>query len=315
MKRYPDSTIGILEGKEINYPNWSKYFIMGDTNSQIVKHECLYEGKIGYEKLENHVIFMQITAREGRKYGDNITDIEITPSVNNINPVFKRKKISSVEKLWRYMSFQKFEDLVKTQSLYYARMDQFEDSLEGISPFTCIKSILSDKTKSDEQKQECMRLYNIRMENNRKVSFVSCWHINENINYNMWNQYGQNSVESIGIQTNFKKFNMILEKSGFSVLNEPVQYFEEPYFNQNAYWFPTIFKRSKFEHEQEFRSILFVHDLDVKGIKIKVDLKEIITKIYIHPQASKDFFKKTRLFLKKNNLKIPIVQIRKNTYY
>jgi hypothetical protein len=311
MARFPDMTIGTFEGKEIQYPNWYKVFIMGNTNSQIIKHECLYEGKIAYEMIENHVILAQITVREKRKENDNITDIEVTPIVENVSPLYKRQKITEGEKLWRYMSHQKFEDLIKTNSLYYARIDQFEDSLEGISSFTSLKSIIDDKTKSDEQKQESIRLYNIRMENNRKVSFVSCWHINEKINYTIWDDYGQNSIESIGIQTNYKKFKKEIEKSGFSMLNEPVQYFDEPYFNQNAYWFPIIFKRSKYKQEQEFRSILYVHDFDLKGIKVKINLAEFITKIHIHPNATKEFFKKIRDFLKENNLKIPVSQSRK----
>ena len=33
--------------------------------------------------------------------------------------------------LLRYMDFWKFEDLFKTQTLYFCRADKFEDTLEG----------------------------------------------------------------------------------------------------------------------------------------------------------------------------------------
>lgn len=310
MVRNPDMVVGTIEGKVVKKPKWYKVFLFAGTDSKITKHECLYEGKIAYEKLENHVIICQITVKGKRKEGDTHKNIELTPISKKINPLKPRKKLLNSNKIWRYLSLSKFEDIINTNSLYFSRIDQFKDKLEGVSSFSSIKNIISDEQRNEEQKRETLRLYQIRMDNNRKVSFACCWHINENLNNSLWDEYGGNSFESIAIQTNVKKLNKVLNDTKLPVLNEPVQYFDEPYFNQNAYWFPTLFKRSEFEKEQELRSILFVHGFKLKGLKINIKPEELISKIYIHPNASKEFFKKIRLFIKDKGLKIPIAQKR-----
>ncbi len=302
--------VGSINGKETERPDWHKVFIMGGTDSKIHQHECLYEGKAGYQMLYNHVIFAQITQRGERKEGDTFRNIENTPTGTFINSLTPRDQLLTSHKLWRYLNFYKFEDLIKSKTLYFTRLDQFSDKLEGISPFSCIRAIMSDKEKNEEQKKEAVRLYKIRMENNRKISFACCWHINSDINFKMWDTYGQNAMDSICIETSVNRLNKELTKSKLPFLEEPVQYFDEPYFNQNAYWFPTLFKRKDFMSEQEFRSILFVHGFDLTGIKINISPEDLIKKIYVHPKASKEFFKQIRDFVKCNNLRIPIAQIR-----
>lgn len=305
MIRNPDMVVGTLNSADIKKPNFTKFFLFAGTDSKITQHQCLYEGKAAYQKLEDHVIFGQITIVDGKHKG-----IENTPRYKEINPLKPKYELLNSDKLWRYISLQKFEDLINSHAIFYARLDRFSDKLEGISPFTCIKAILQDPELTDEQKKETYELYKIRVENNRIVSFASCWHINEKLNFKMWDEYGRNSSESIAIQTNPKKLEAIIQNTGLPVLNEPVRYFDEPYFNQNAYWFPTLFKRSEFEYEKEFRSILFVHGFDQPGLKIKINLNDFLTRIYIHPNAPNEYFKKIRRFVEKSKLKVPVVHVR-----
>jgi hypothetical protein len=312
MVRNPDMVVGSVKGKEVIKPNWHKVFLMGNTESKIIQHECLYEGKAAYQKLYDHVILAQITVKGHRKEGDTYKDIENTPTGTFVNYLQPREQLLKSNKIWRYLNLFKFEDLIKSQTLYFTRLDQFSDKLEGVSPFSCIKAILTDKEKNEEQKKETFRLYKIRMEKNRKVGFACCWHINNDLNFDMWDIYGQNSTESICIETNVKRLDKVLVKSKLPFLEEPVQYFNEPYFNQNAYWFPSLFKRVEFKNEQEYRSILFVHGFDLKGLRIKINPVDLIRRIYVHPNAPKEFFKQIRDLVKANGLKIPIAQIRPN---
>ena len=305
MIRNSDMAVCAKIGEEVKEPNWYKVFLLGGTDSQITQHKCLYEGKYAYEKLDDHVIICQITVEGGKHKG-----IEHTPIVDSTNPLKTRLKLLNSNKIWRFMSLYKFEDLINSKRLHYARIDQFEDKLEGISPYSSIKAILDDNQRNEEQKRDTFNLYKIRMENNRKVSFACCWHINERINFSLWDEYGGNSYESIAIQTNIQKINKIIKDTGIPVLNEPIRYFDEPYFNQNAYWFPTIFKRSKYENEREFRSILFMHGIELPGLNICIKPEDFISKIYVHPKASKEFFKKIRFFIKDKGLKIPVAQVR-----
>jgi hypothetical protein len=302
MIRNPDFVVGMING-EISKPDWYKTFLFVGTDSKITQHRCLYEGKVAFEKLANHVIIGQITVK-----GEKHEGIELTPTDTYVHPLKTRKSILSGNKIWRFMNLFKFESLINTKTLHFARIDQFKDKLEGITPISSIESIKSDSQRTKEENNETLRMYKIRMENNRKSSFACCWHINDTVNYDLWNEYGGGSNQSIAIQTNAAKLDKVLKKTGFPVLNEPIQYFEEPYFNQNVYWFPTLFKRAEYNHEREFRSILFVHGFELNGLNIKINPEELIRKIYVHPDASKDFFKKIRFMVKESGLRIPVTQ-------
>lgn len=314
MIENPDKVLGVIEGKEAKPPSWEKFFIFGGTDSKITNHSCYYEGKVAYEKLEDHVILAQITIDKDdpNKKGDTYKNIENTPIIEKVSPLKTREILSNNKKIWRFINLFKFESLINSQSLYFARIDQFKDNLEGISSFSSIKAILNDTQKNQIQKDEALKLYTIRMNNNRKCCYACCWHINDNINFELWDEYGGGSTEYIAIQTNFKKLNRNLEKTGMPVLNEPITYFEEPYFNQNSYWFPTLFKRLKYEYESELRSLLMIYGFEQISLSIPINLEDFISKIYVHPKASKVFFKKIRLFIKDKGLKIPVRQVRRN---
>lgn len=312
--RYPDMVIGSKEGEEVFYPDFYKTFFLGNTNSEIVRHDCYYEGPEMFKKLKNHVIIGQLTVdKDFSKYpNDADRNFEHTPIVETVSPLFPHNPLTGGDKLWRYVSFEKFESLISSKSLHFARIDQFEDNLEGVPSFVSVKNIMADKSKNDKQKQEILRLFHLRVENNRKVSFACCWHINNNINKELWNIYGKNSTESIGIETNVAKLNKELSKTGMAFINEPVRYFDENYFNQYAYWFPTMFKRNEYKHENEYRTILYVHGLDVTGIKNSVNVENLIRRIHVHPDASKDFFKKVQMFIKQSGFKIPVTRSNKH---
>ena len=143
--------------------------------------------------------------------------------------------------------------MINQSSLYLTRIDQFKDNLEGISPESCRQSILEDhRFNNDNDKlTQNLELFEERMLNNRKSSFVCCWHINDKINKTLWDSYGNNSTESIAIETSVDRLNKATENSPVPFLFEPIRYFENPFFNQETYWFPTLFKNKDFEDERE----------------------------------------------------------------
>lgn len=284
-------------------PNWHKIFILGNKEQQLIKHYCLYEGISGYLKTEDHVIICQITRK-----GDKHTGIEDTPTLNPYYKSTPRVKLSEGQKIWRYMSFYKFLDLINTSNLHFSRIDQFKDKLEGISPESCKKAILNDK-KDKDKILENIRLYEKRLLNNRRISYACCWHINNNLNYEIWNEYGGKSFESIAIQTNLKSLNNELKKAPIPIINEPIRYFNNPFFNQEAYWFPTFFKRKEYSNESELRSIFYLpgeHDWTFRKINIK--LENLINKIYVHPKSDKHHFKKIKDTIKEKGLNIQVVK-------
>jgi len=301
-----DMTYGILEGQGKPVLDWYKMWIMGNTNNQIVQKKCLIEGKVGYESLRNHVIFMQINVKDNEDKKSSVIEIEQTPVGPNVDFLIPKHLLLENNILWRYISFYKFEDIINNKHLHYSRLDQFVDNLEGQAPFACKRAIaLSDFSR--EQKLTNLKLYKKRMLNNRQQSFAYCWHINDKVNHTLWKEYGNDDVESICIRSSVNKLETELQKTKLPFINEPVQYFKEPYFNQNAYWFPALFKRDSYKHEKEFRSIVPIQGFDLKYGKIKVNPEKLISKIYLHPNASKEFREKIKNLIKSKNMSIPIV--------
>lgn len=301
-----DMTYGIREDQIMPTLDWYKMWIMGDTNNQIVQKKCLIEGKVGYERLRNHVILMQVNVKDNPDKKSSTIEIEQTPVGPNVDYLIPKHFLLGNNILWRYMSLSKFEDIINNKQFHYSRLDQFIDNLEGQAPFTCKRAIaLSDFSR--EQKLTNLKLYKKRMLNNRLQSFACCWHINDKVNHSLWKEYGNNCVESICIRTSVNKLETELEKTKLPFINEPVQYFKEPYFNQNAYWFPALFKRDLYKHEKEYRSIVSIPGFETKFGKIKVNPEKIISKIYLHPNASKEFLKKIKDLIKSQNMSIPVV--------
>ena len=125
----------------------------------------------------------------------------------------------------------------------------------------------------------------------------------------MWDIYGDGSVDSIAIQTNPEKLDFELKKSIVPIINEPIRYFDDPFFNQEAYWFPTFFKRKEFSRESELRSILFLPGTHNRTfIKVGVDLEKLISKIFVHPKSDKDHIHIVEGLLKSKGLNIQVVK-------
>ncbi|CAN5659802.1 hypothetical protein BH10BAC2_BH10BAC2_01590 [soil metagenome] len=49
--------------------------------------------------------------------------------LHHFNPDFRIEKNSFA---WRYMSFQKVWDLISNNSIYFSRLDTFDDPIEGL---------------------------------------------------------------------------------------------------------------------------------------------------------------------------------------
>ena len=80
--------------------------------------------------------------------------------------------------LWRYMSLEKFANILATKSLFFTRADKFEDTLEGHVPRQ-IMSIYRSSVSSYEEKHfsklsQSPILKNVR--DLRKYVMCSCWH-------------------------------------------------------------------------------------------------------------------------------------------
>ena len=106
----------------------------------------------------------------------------------------------------------------------------------------------------------------------------------------MWQIFTQNS-EGLAIQSTIGRLqNALHPETNFNQYIGEVNYidYKKEYIPFDDMFFPFLFKRKSFQYEREVRIISDVADNTIKindGLKINVDINELIEKIYIHPKS------------------------------
>lgn len=217
-------------------------------------------------------------------------------------------------KLWRYMDLAKFLSLLDENSLYFTRIDHFNDPYEGAlgvstnedawiqmemrrrAPFVNLKGFKENENALEKEFDE----YRRKIENWRLTNYISCWHQSESESEAMWQLYSRDTQQGIAIQTTFERLYQSLPVTAnceFGMVNY-IDYSEYnngtsgKYFHMfDAPWY----KRLSFAHEKEFRVISESPDLsmltDAHDLLIPVNLKMLIKSIYFSPKVDKWFVK------------------------
>lgn len=120
--------------------------------------------------------------------------------------------------IWRYLSFTKFVWLIAKESLYFARLDQYDDWWEGLLPERC---------KIEDRKY-------IRFN-----KYINCWHMNGSESDAMWKLYGNSTGETVAIKTNVGRLIKSLERCAEVVFIGKIKYEEQNIPEDNLY-FPVL---------------------------------------------------------------------------
>lgn len=185
--------------------------------------------------------------------------------------------------IWKYLDLSKFLDLLICKRMFMARSDKFEDKYEGTfsePTYEEIKKLLADNPK-----------YLDVYKNKRKNIVISSWHANWYESYAMWQVFTKNN-EGLAIQSTIKRLkNALIEPQVDQYIGEVnyIDYKKEHIPFQDDF-FPFLFKRKSFQYENEIRVLTDVTPIDLtvnEGVKIEVDINQMIEKLYIHPKSEK----------------------------
>lgn len=224
-------------------------------------------------------------------------------------------QLSEQDKLWRYMDLAKFVCMLKNGSLFFSAPRNFEDIYEGAhgelrnkkawddfylsffrtaivtAPDNCWHCIESEKV--EKQAKELLAQISEKYD---KDVFICCWYQNDYESEAMWKLYSSNVSDAIAIQTSFKRLNA---QVGDVAEIHPIKYIDyaKRFVDINhIYWY----KRKSFEYEKEVRALIRDHSMLGKdGIEIKVNLDEMVEKIYVSPYAPRWFFELVQDIVKK----------------
>lgn len=203
--------------------------------------------------------------------------------------------------LWRYFDIHKFLDFLRTKRFRFARMDQFEDVLEGV-PFVAKevyrKFIVEDKlartvlgtsyqhdSTHDDLDSRIVKIIKIQQSH-----YVSCWFMEKRESMAMWSLYS--NPESVAIKIPFEKFTEVLPAAKDI---EVESYFGGKVQYQDFMAFKGLSKMRKvslrkdisFQHEKEFRFVVKAKEVkhEIKSIlSDPLNLADLDLQVVCHPQ-------------------------------
>jgi hypothetical protein len=198
------------------------------------------------------------------------------------------------EVIWRYMDLWKFEDLLKTQSLYFSTIKNMGDKFEGRIPYS-IANIWSQKLKekgchSVADTINMLKSYAPVLDYN-----ILSWNICKNESFALWKIYTKDS-NAISIRSNIQRLKDSLQNNPFWQFIGVMNYYSDPSdfdFNSNIINL-TINKFNYYHFENELRLLnivpanLPIYSEIKKGedIHVSVDLDCLIDSIYLAPNAT-----------------------------
>lgn len=224
------------------------------------------------------------------------------------HPAFRNKPKDN-DKLWRFMNFEKFYDLIVNNQLHFTRIDQFDDTFEGTWSKNDFKVLKSKSGYDVTNHTEILKKNNIA---------ASCWHRNKHESPVMWEKYDSTN-QGVAIVTNFKTLSEQFEDycnnnhdyfSLFGIANvNYIDFAQDTMFIDdriNAY-FPFTFKHADYSYEQELRAIIVSKigkfEICKSGAKVGINSKKLIHTIIINPKIKSENRKKIIACLEKFKLK------------
>ena len=126
-------------------------------------------------------------------------------------------------------------------------------------------------------------------EKHRHEFYINCWHMNDSESYLMWKVY---SDRGCAIETTFERLQIAFDDFPGEVEGTTVEYLD---FRRDAMPVGNIYyaaarKSLPYRDEKEFRLLFWQYSLANQsipvddGVKIKVDLKKLISRIWLSPQ-------------------------------
>ncbi len=210
------------------------------------------------------------------------------------HPCFRQPENNNL-RLWRYMDFTKFVALVATKTLFFCRLDHFEDPFEG--SYSKANVALRPQVYKDVPKDKLetmMAAIGNFTKWVREWTYVNCWHANEFESAAMWKLYAHTN-EALAVETDYQTLSNTLPLKAFLGLVNYIDYETEWLPEGNAFY-PSMHKRKSFEHEREVRAV--IQELpsnengirtglknNVDGLHIDIDVGMLVKCVHVSPTS------------------------------
>ena len=284
------------------------------------------------KELIKNIKFNELKLRENKIKAFKVSTIKVIKLFES-HPVFTSPKSNA--KIWRYIDFSKFVNMLDRNALFFARASELDDPYEGIMPKFNDKirsSIYQDARhtfKSDEQYQNFLihqSSLNVFYKNFKKTILINSWHLNDHESASMWKLYSHDNY-GIAIQSTFSKLCNSLKNNIFDqIFIGEVKYldYEKEWLEEGNLFYPFITKRKSFVAESELRaiewstpsnsfitkdkSIIYRNETTKSGKYVPVNLDILIDKIFVSPLSESWVHSTVEAMIKKYNLNKNVTQ-------
>jgi|SRR5690554_6175736 len=174
-------------------------------------------------------------------------------------PFFKKPGDQNV-KIWRYMDFTKFIDLLDSSELYFSKPSGFSDPFEGsLTKKTSerISNWYAENNVVPGQREE----FSLMLKSHQSVIGINCWHMNSHESEAMWKLY-LNGGFGVAITSTYKRLTECFKVTERNVYVSEINYVDYDTYDlpgeegNIGLYDPFIHKRLSFVHEKELRAIV-----------------------------------------------------------
>ncbi len=224
------------------------------------------------------------------------------------HPAFTTPK--DEQKIWRYMDFIKFADIIDRRKLYFPAADRLGDPFEGSLPKAYVDyfnanldNIFTPGIWELINREQAPKGFSHARRTARKFVAISCWNMQEEESAALWKIYCGNSG-GIAIQTtigNLKRSIANEKRDVYIGKVKYIDYFSEPPSELTGDFFlkPFLYKGKSFKFENEVRAVTELTELKridnsrakfIRGHKrynVTIDPDLLIENVYLPPTSSK----------------------------
>lgn len=172
--------------------------------------------------------------------------------------------------IWRYISVTQLLSILQNEALWFTRSDQFDDPFEGMLPqgnggvnpdsevILPDHAIVRDYGNGDLGSYWETKNLRSKLEANRRIAFVNCWHQKGHESDTMWRAHLDGSVGVVIKTTAGQLRDAFTAYESNDVYIGRINYvdYDTAAIPQDNDLYPIVHKREAFEQEREIRAVV-----------------------------------------------------------
>jgi hypothetical protein len=243
--------------------------------------------------------------------------------------------------IWRYLSRERFRQLVAFRALWFSKLENFDDTKEGITPDPARLELKRQHLKmeewfpAEELKRQVRNFVERGEEDGRELVIANCWFTNTHESERMWSEYAKDD-EGVVLKSTIGALVQSLDLrqprwwAGKVKYIDPATHEGMNAFEASQGSLRAFLKNANYSHENEFRVVAmnfvvpgrlnpdgspltakqeagFYYSADRPGLYVTANLSALILEVRTSPKASADYRTAVRRLLRDAGCSAPVM--------